>query len=62
MIDQRKLEEMVWDMTIGAGEGDMSTTVLVQKIEMVTGQKLNRVQERIVQRANHECQMKMEMP
>lgn len=61
-LTQTKLEEMVRDMTVGAGEGDLSNTILVQRIENRTGKKLNVVQCRIVQRANQECQQQMEMP
>lgn len=61
-LTQTKLEEMVRDMTIGAGEDDLSNTILVQRIEGRTGRKLNVVQCRIVQRANQECQSQMANP
>ena len=62
MIAQRQLEEMVHDMTVGAGESDVSLTNLLQMVEKRTGTKLNAVQERIVQRALQECQTRMEFP
>jgi len=61
MITQEKLEEIVRDLTIGAGE-TYSTTNIIYAVEKKIGERLNLAQERIVQRTNHECQMRMEFP
>ena len=62
MIDRRKLEELVWDLTVGSGEGELSTTEIVGLVEDRLGQRLDAVQARIVQRKNDECRMAMEHP